>query len=57
LKVNDAVIRQRLIDIFGPGKAVAIGTKKVKGPLWGLRSDEWQALALAVTFAERGVSP
>jgi len=54
LKVNDAVIRQRLIDLFGPGKAVAIGTKKTPGPLYGLRADEWSALALAVTFSEQG---
>ncbi len=49
--VNDAVVRQRLIDLFGPGKDVAVGTKAKKGPLWGIRADEWQALALAVAFA------
>ncbi len=51
-KVNDAVIRQRLIDIFGPGRSIAIGTRRCSGPLYGIVKDEWQALALAVTFAE-----
>ena len=50
-KVNDAVIRQRLIDLWG-GKAAAIGRKASPGPLYGLHADEWQALALAVTCAE-----
>ena len=50
--INDAVIRQRLIDLFGPGKDVEIGTKKKPGPLYGLHGDEWAALAVAVTYAE-----
>lgn len=53
LGVSDAVIRQRLIDIFGPGKEKAIGVKKSPGPLYGLKADEWQALAVAVAFASR----
>jgi len=51
-KVNDAVIRQRIIDLYGPGKEKAIGTTKQRGPLWGLRADEWSALAVAITYAE-----
>ena len=43
--VNDSVIRQRLIDMHG-GKAVAIGNKKQPGPLYGVKADEWAALAL-----------
>ena len=35
--VNDAVIRQRLIDIYG-GKETAIGNKKKPGPLYGIKS-------------------
>ena len=50
--VTDAVIRQRLIDLFGPGKDVAIGRKAAPGPLYGIKADAWQALALAVTCAE-----
>lgn len=51
--VNDAVIRQRLIDKFGPGKEKAIGTRKRPGPLFGIKGDEWAALALGVTFSEQ----
>lgn len=51
--VNDAVIRQALIDRFGPGKDAAIGKLKSKGPLYGVKDDVWQALALAVTFADK----
>lgn len=46
--VNDAVIRQRLIDIYG-GKTRAIGLKKSPGPLYGIAADVWQSLALALT--------
>lgn len=52
-KINDAVIRQALIDRFGPGKDKAIGTKKNQGPLYGVKADVWAALALAVTFADK----
>lgn len=52
-KVTDAVIRQALIDRFGPGKEKAIGKKKTPGPLYGISADEWAALALAVTFADK----
>jgi len=51
-KANDATIRQALIDRFGPGKERAIGTKKAPGPLYGMKADEWAALAVAVTAAE-----
>lgn len=48
-KAKDSNIRQALIDRFG-GKEKAIGRKASQGPLYGLKADEWQALALAVTF-------
>ena len=48
-RAKDGNIRQALIDRFG-GKDRAIGRKASPGPLYGLRADEWQALALAVTF-------
>jgi hypothetical protein len=44
--VDDAVIRQAMIDRFGPGKEKAIGNKKAPGPLYGFKGDEWQALAV-----------
>ncbi len=53
--VNDSVIRQRLIDIYG-GKEKAIGKKKTPGPLYELRGDQWQALAVAVTWWQRDMA-
>jgi hypothetical protein len=50
--VNDSVIRQALMDRFGPGKA-AIGTKKAPGPLYGISKDVWSALAIAVTWQDK----
>ncbi len=48
---KDTQIRQALIDRWG-GKDVAIGRKKTPGPLYGISSHAWQALAVAVTTAE-----
>ena len=50
--VNDGVIRQRLIDMYG-GKEAAIGRKATPGTLYGFKGDEWQALAVAVTWWEK----
>ena len=47
--VNDGVIRQRLIDLFG-GKEKAIGKKKTPGPLYGISGDCWAALAVAIAW-------
>jgi len=46
-RAKDSNIRQALIDRFG-----APGTKKNPGLTHGLKGGEWQALALAVTYAE-----
>ena len=54
--VNDSVIRQALIDRYGPGKDIAIGTKKKQGPLYGITKDCWAALALAVTFHDKAMA-
>lgn len=48
-KVTDGAIRQRVIDLFG-GKEAAIGKKKTPGPLYGIKGDEWQALAVGVVW-------
>jgi hypothetical protein len=48
-RAKDAHVRQALLDRFG-GEKAAKGTKAAPGPLYGLRKDEWQALALAVTW-------
>lgn len=52
-RATDANIRQALIDRFGPTTEKAIGTKKQPGPLYGIKSHEWAALALAVTFDDQ----
>jgi hypothetical protein len=54
-KANDTNIRAALIDRFGGvgGKDAAIGKKASPGPLYGVASDEWAALALAVTWADQ----
>ena len=47
LKAKDPNIRQALIDRFG-----AVGTKKNPGPLWGVKSHIWAALAVAVMVGD-----
>jgi hypothetical protein len=54
VRATDANIRAALIDRYGPGKAKAIGTKKDPGPLYGLKGDEWSALAVALAAAVIG---
>jgi hypothetical protein len=47
---KDADIRDALIHRFGPGRDAAVGTKKNRGPLYGVSgSHAWAALAVAVT--------
>ncbi len=58
LRAKDTNIRQALLDRFpatGGGKTPQIGTKKERGPLFGMRSHLWAALAVAVTWYEREV--
>jgi hypothetical protein len=50
-RAKDKNIRQALIDLWG-GKAKAIGTSKQPGPLYGVKSHCWQALAVAVTVRD-----
>lgn len=47
VKAKDANIRQALIDKLGP-----IGPKAAPGPLYGVKSHAWAAVAVAVTAAE-----
>lgn len=51
-KAKDANVRQALIDRYGPGKARAIGLKATPGPLYGMKSHLWSALAIAVTVSD-----
>lgn len=51
-KAKDANIRQALLDRFprtGGGKTPQIGIKSQPGPLFGVSSHAWAALAVAVT--------
>lgn len=51
-RAKDSNIRQAIIDLYPPiggGKTPQIGTKKQPGPLYGIKSDEWAALAVALT--------
>jgi hypothetical protein len=51
-RAKDANIRQALLDMFprtGGGKTPQIGTKSQPGPLYGVSSHAWAALAVAVT--------
>lgn len=56
VKAKDGNIRQALIDEFpaiGDGKVPQIGTKKNPGPLYGVSSHVWPALAVAITHAKQ----
>lgn len=50
----DARIRSILIDRYaaGGGKEAAIGTKAHPGPLYGVKADEWAALAVACAWRD-----
>lgn len=55
-KAKDANIRQAVIDLFprlGGGKTPQIGTKAQPGPLYGVTSHAWPALAVAITAIGR----
>lgn len=52
VKTKDSTVRQTLIDRYGPGKRVAIGLKNSPGPLYGVTTHMWSALALAITYLE-----
>jgi hypothetical protein len=51
LRAKDANVRRALLDKFEPtggGKTPQVGTKTQPGPLWGVKSHVWSALAVAV---------
>lgn len=50
-RAKDANVRQALLDAFpatGGGSTPQVGTKKQPGPLYGIASHSWSALAVAV---------
>ncbi len=48
-RAQDSNIRTALLDRFG-GRDQAVGKKATPGPLFGIKSHEWAALAIAVTW-------
>lgn len=51
---KDANVRQAIIDLYG-GRGAAIGTKYAPGPLHGISSHVWSALAVAITYLDTQV--
>lgn len=54
--VKDPNVRQALIDMFPPtggGAVPQVGTKAMRGPLYGMASHTWPALGVAVTVAHQ----
>ena len=48
---RDSLVRERLIEMHGGDAKTAKGTKKNPGPLFGVSSHAWAALAVAVVAA------
>lgn len=51
-QAKDANVRQAVVDLFprtGGGRTPQVGTKKQPGPLYGVTSHAWSALAVALT--------
>jgi len=54
-KVSDAEIRRAVMDRFpatGGGRTPVVGVKSNPGPLYGVKTHAWSALAIAVCMAE-----
>lgn len=55
MRAKDANIRAVLLDMYPPaggGKTPQVGTKSQPGPLYGMRSHCWPALAVGITYLE-----
>lgn len=52
MRARDSNIRQALTDRYGPGREKAVGRKKAPGPLYGIRTHLWSALAVGVTWQQ-----
>ena len=51
---RDALVRARLIEMHGGTKKAAQGTKKARGPLYGVSGHAWSALGVAVAAQGAG---
>ena len=49
---TDPALHQALIDRFGGTMRAAKGLKKTPGPLYGVKTHLWNALGVAVTYAD-----
>tara|TARA_R110000824_G_scaffold130895_1_gene292787 strand:- start:248 stop:727 length:480 start_codon:yes stop_codon:yes gene_type:complete len=54
---RDSLVRQRLIEMHGGDRVSAVGTKKQPGPLYGVASHAWQALAVALAHTMKEEKP
>lgn len=52
VRATDSNIRQAILDRFG-GKDTALGLKAAPGPLYGVKSHIWSALAIALLVADQ----
>jgi len=50
---KDSDVRDAMIHRYGPGKDCAIGLKKSPGPLYGIKTHLWPALAVALVALDR----
>jgi hypothetical protein len=53
LRCKDKHIRAAMVTRYGPSAKEAIGTKRAPGPCYGFAGDQWQALAVGVTYLDR----
>ena len=55
LRAKDTNIRHAILDRMG-GKREAVGLKKTPGPLYGIKSHQWSALAIAITWFDKNIA-
>jgi len=56
MRAKDGNIRQAILDLYPPsggGKTPQVGTKSEPGPLYGVSSHVWSALAVAITYSDK----
>jgi hypothetical protein len=51
-RAKDANVRQALLDLYGGSDKAAKGTKAAPGPLYGIKTHLWSALAVAVAWSK-----
>lgn len=52
VRAKDKNVMQAVLDRYGGDRKTAVGTKKNKGPLYGIKTHLWRALALAIVWDE-----